>query len=103
MFLACAIAKPLDGQTIAPQKVLFNYGDVYPDEIAGYDYVILESAHFSSWDISAIKKNNGTVLAYISLGEVNEAAAHYEDIKQYTFGRNKLWNSHFLDLENKKT
>jgi len=103
MFLACSITAPLLGQTAAHQKVLFNYGDFYPDEITGYDYVVLESAHFSTDDIAQLRETNKTVLAYVSLGEVNESAAHYQDIKEYTLGKNNLWDSHFLDLENEET
>ncbi|WP_164076242.1 endo alpha-1,4 polygalactosaminidase [Flavimarina sp. Hel_I_48] len=97
------MAKSLNSQTLVRQKVLFNYGDFYPEDVAGYDYVILESAHFSSADIAVLKKNNGLVLAYVSLGEVNEGALHYDEIKQYTFGKNKLWDSHFLDIKNEET
>lgn len=103
MLLACTMTKQLSAQAITHQKVLFNYADVYPDEVSGYDYVILESAHFSTADIAKIKENNDVVLAYISLGEVNEAAAHYPDIKEHTFGENKLWNSYFIDIQNKQT
>jgi len=103
MVLACTMIQQLCAQEVAHQKVLFDYADVYPDDVSGYDYVILESAHFSTADIAKIKENNDVVLAYVSLGEVNEAAAHYPDIKEFTFGENKLWNSYFIDIDNKQT
>jgi len=85
------------------QSVLFCYGDFYPEKVKGYTYVILESAHFSAKDIETIKENNTYVLGYISLGEVNEAAPHYEGLKGKTLGENKLWNSHVLNLKDETT
>ena len=85
------------------KQVLFNYGDFYPKEVSGYEILIIESAHFDSEDIAVLKQNNKTVLGYVSLGEVNEAAAHYPKIKDFTLGKNEIWNSHILDIENDET
>ena len=84
-------------------QVLFTYGDFYPAEVSGYEILVIESAHFDSDDIAVLKQNNRTVLGYISLGEVNEAAAHFPEIKDFTLGRNEIWNSHILDIENEET
>ncbi|SHF54614.1 Endo alpha-1,4 polygalactosaminidase, GH114 family (was erroneously annotated as Cys-tRNA synthetase) [Salegentibacter echinorum] len=84
-------------------KILFTYGDFYPEKISGYDIIVLEGAHFDSGDISTLKLNNETVLGYISMGEVNEAVAHFAELKDKTLGKNHLWNSHILDLEDTKT
>jgi len=83
--------------------VLFCYGDFYPEQIKDYEIIVLESSHFSKQDIQILKENNKTVLGYISLGEVNKDAAHYEILKDFTLGKNKLWDSYYLDLENKET
>ncbi|WP_141878935.1 endo alpha-1,4 polygalactosaminidase [Gramella sp. Hel_I_59] len=85
------------------KRVLVNYGDFDPELVKGYDYVILESAHFSSEDIKILKSNNQNVLAYVSFGEVNEAAPHYQEISEYTLSKNDIWNSYVLDLENEQT
>ncbi|MDR6301595.1 endo alpha-1,4 polygalactosaminidase [Mesonia maritima] len=85
------------------QDVLFCYGDFYPESVKGYEYVILESVHFSESDIETLKNNNKYVLGYISLGEVNEAANHYEKLKDKTLGENKLWNSHILNMRDETT
>ncbi|MBZ9631862.1 endo alpha-1,4 polygalactosaminidase [Salegentibacter sp. LM13S] len=85
------------------KQVLFTYGDFYPAEVSGYEILVIESAHFDSEDIAVLKQNNNTVLAYISLGEVNEAAAHFPVLKDFTFGKNEIWNSHILDIENEET
>lgn len=79
-------------------KVLFCYGDFIPESVKNRDYVIIEPAHFSKADIALLKKNNQQVLGYISLGEVNEAAYYFEELKEYTQGKNDLWNSYYLSL-----
>lgn len=85
------------------KRVLVNYGDFDPELVKGYDYVIIESAHFSSEDIKLLKANNQNVLAYVSFGEVNEAASHYNNISEYTLSKNEVWNSYVLDLSNQQT
>lgn len=84
-------------------KILFCYGDLFPEDVSGYDLVVLEPVHFSRRDISILKKQNTKVLAYISLGEVNEAAAHFKHIMPYTLGENDVWNSHIINIENSET
>ncbi|WP_162984865.1 endo alpha-1,4 polygalactosaminidase [Mesonia aquimarina] len=85
------------------QPVLFCYGDFYPEQVKGYTYVIIEGTHFSKADVKTLKENNKYVLGYISLGEVNEAAIHYEKLEGKTLGENKLWNSHILNLRDEIT
>jgi len=85
------------------KQVLFTYGDFYPKDVSGYEIVVLESAHFDSEDIEILKQQNNTVIGYISLGEVNESAAHFPQVKDFTLGKNELWNSHVLDIENEET
>lgn len=85
------------------EKILFCYGDLFPKDVKGYDLVVLEPIHFSTEDVTTLKKHNKKVLAYISLGEVNEAARHYEELKGFTLGKNNLWNSHVLDISNAET
>lgn len=85
------------------EKILFCYGDLFPKNVVGYDLVVLEPIHFSTEDITTFKKNNKKVLAYISLGEVNEAARHYAELKEHTLGKNNIWNSYVLDLSNTET
>ncbi len=91
-------------QKLTQEKhVLFNYGDFYPQEVSGYEILVIESAHFDRDDITVLKQNNKTVLGYVSLGEVNEAAAHFPRIKDVTLGENEIWNSYILDIENEET
>ncbi len=87
----------------AESEVLFIYGDFYPENVSGYDLIILEGAHFSTQDIMKLKQQNGKVLGYISLGEVSESAAHYPELKEVVLGKNDIWNSYVLDIGNSET
>ena len=83
--------------------VLFCYGKVKPSLIKNYRYVILESAQFTSAEIKQIKKTNKNVLAYVSVGEVNQTSKHFYALKGLTLGKNKNWDSHYLDIKSEKT
>src|SRR6478672_3295910 len=83
--------------------VLVCYGRLSPESIKGYTYVILESQHYSIYEIKRIKSQNEKVLAYISLGEVNGNAAHYNLLKDSTLGKNDIWDSYYLNLKAEKT
>lgn len=89
--------------TAAKSTVLVCYGRLNPEDIKGYDYVILESQFYNVYEIRKIKSQNQKVLAYISIGEVNEYAPHFNEIKAYTSGKNEVWNSYYLDLKSEKT
>lgn len=94
------------GMITAQQKneqILFCYGDLFPEKVTGYDYLIVEPAYFSGKDVSVFKENNKKVLAYISLGEVDKGSWYYPKLVQHTIGENKIWDSNILDLENPKT
>jgi len=83
--------------------VLVCYGKLRPETIKGYDYVILESKHYLPSNIRVIKSQNEKVFAYISLGEVNAHAPHYDALKNNTLGKNEIWNSYYIDLRSPKT
>jgi polysaccharide biosynthesis protein PelA len=85
------------------QKVLVCYGKFDVNIVKGYDLIILESAHFNIYEVKKLKQNNKKILAYISLGEVNEVDQNYQQLKNYTLGKNNDWNSHYLDLASTKT
>lgn len=84
-------------------NVFFCYGKLNPLEIRGFDYVILESKHFNASDIKKVKKLNGKVLAYISLGEVNSQSRLFKQLKDITLGKNENWDSYYLDLQSETT
>lgn len=84
-------------------NVLFCYGKVKPSQIKNYSYVILESAQFSSLEIKNIKKTNKNVIAYVSVGEINKTSKYFTELKNLTLGKNKNWESYFLDIKSEKT
>ena len=84
-------------------SVLVCYGDVNPDKIQGYKYVILESEHFNPFDIKLIQETNDLVLGYISLGEVSPSRYYFEQIRERTVGKNPIWDSYYLDLDDATT
>jgi uncharacterized protein (TIGR01370 family) len=94
-------------QTVMAQagksSFLVCYGRLDPTSVKGYKLVILEAAHYKKDEIRLMRQNNDHVLAYISLGEVNEAAPHYKALKESTLGKNQTWNSHYLDLSKPAT
>lgn len=83
--------------------VLFCYGKVKASQIKNYSHVILESAQFTASEIKQIKKVNKTVVAYVSLGEINKTSKHFNELKGLTLGKNKNWDSYYLDLKSEKT
>src|SRR5688572_6307090 len=84
-------------------NVFFCYGKLNPTEIVGFDYVILESKNYNASDIKKVKKLNGKVLAYISLGEINSQAKYYDLLKDLTLGKNENWDSYYLELKAEET
>ena len=58
--------------------VLVCYGKMKPELVKNYKYIILESKHYLPSNIRVLKSQNEKVFAYISLGEVNKNAPHYE-------------------------
>ena len=83
--------------------VLVCYAKLNPDSIRGYKYVILESEHYKRFDIQLIQEQNDLVLGYISLGEVSENRFYFDQISERTLGKNPVWESHFIDLNDSTT
>jgi hypothetical protein len=89
--------------TISKATVLVCYGRLDPASIKGYSCVILEPEHYTSAEVRQIKSQNEKVLAYISLGEVNANAKHYPLLQHNTLGKNKIWDSYYLNLKSPET
>lgn len=88
---------------ISGNNVLVCYGRLNPEDIKGYNYVILESQYYNIYEINKIKSQNKKVVAYISLGEVNAHAPYFKRFENCFFGKNEIWDSHYLDLKIPKT
>lgn len=93
----------LSESKVNKNSVFVCYGKIKTDLIKGYSYVILEEKHYNKEEIRLLKKQNKHVVAYISLGEVNSHASHFNLLKDNTLGKNNNWNSHYLDLSKDKT
>ncbi|WP_323757687.1 endo alpha-1,4 polygalactosaminidase [Roseivirga sp.] len=93
----------LFAQKVQPSTVLICYGKVNPDQIKGYKYVILESEHYTAFDVKLIKENNESVIGYISLGEVSGSRFYYDALKGNTLGKNEIWGSYYLNLRDETT
>ena len=63
-------------------NVLVCYGKLNPESVKGYKYVIVESKHYFPSNIRVLKAQNTKVFAYISLGEVNANAPHFNELKK---------------------
>ena len=102
-FLLPFLATAQNDKTTGLEKELFIcYGKIDPEMIIGYGLVIIETQHYTTREINIFKNNNEKVLGYISLTEVNETSFFYNEIKEYTFGKNKNWNSSYLNLSQEK-
>lgn len=87
----------------ARNAVMVCYGRLNPLQVKDYEYLIVESQLYKPADIREFKKRNGKVVAYISLGEVNAHARHFEKLKKRTLGKNDIWDSYYLDMSDPKT
>ncbi|MDP5231333.1 MAG: endo alpha-1,4 polygalactosaminidase [Cellulophaga sp.] len=74
------------------------YGKIMPEKVFGYDVVILESQLYNTDEIKQFKAQNNTVIGYISLTEIHPTSTLYEKIKNYTFGKNDIWGSYYIDI-----
>lgn len=83
--------------------VLVCYGKLKPETTKGYKYLIVESKHYLPSDIRVFKAQKNKVFAYISVGEVNANAPHFEILKNNTLGKNEVWNSYYLNLKSENT
>lgn len=88
--------------TYSKTKFLVCYGKFDVTKVVGYDLLILESANFNYTEIEYLKKYNKKVVAYISLGEVNEYAKDFKVLKNTLGEKNTVWNSYYLDIASEK-
>jgi len=74
------------------------YGSDKIDELSKFDLVILDPDNYSKDEIEKLKKNGTIVLAYLSLGEVNENRWYFEYAKKCIIGRNPTWGSYYINI-----
>lgn len=79
------------------------YSDVNPVKVSGYKLLIVEPYFYSREDIYAFHTKGIKVIAYLSLGEVNESRKYFEEFKSIGLkGKNENHGSYFIDLSKKK-
>lgn len=79
------------------------YSDINPQQVEGYKLLIVEPYFYSREDIFHFHSKGIKVLAYLSLGEVNESRRYFNEFKSIGFkGKNEDHGSYFIDLSNKK-
>jgi hypothetical protein len=84
------------------KSILVCYGRLEPALINGYDLLIIEATYYSIYEVNRLKAQNGKVIAYISLGEINSSSPYFPKFKDYFIGKNETWNSHYLNLKSKE-
>ncbi len=76
------------------------YSKVTPEQVKNYKMVIIEPDFYSKAEISALKATGTTIIAYITLGEVDSNRWYFPLLEERGFlGINENWNSSFLNLE----
>ncbi|PKH49333.1 hypothetical protein CXF68_00915 [Tenacibaculum sp. Bg11-29] len=82
--------------------IFLCYGKVPVHQITNFKYVILEEVHYTKEEITQLKQKNEKVLCYISLGEIHKYVSFFKEAKNYTLeGKNTIWDSYYLDLNQK--
>jgi uncharacterized protein (TIGR01370 family) len=80
------------------------YGKVKPADVANYKMVILDPDHYTKAEIDAFHDYGLKVIAYLSLGEVdpNRWYFPYFEKNDFILGKNKYWNSYYINLKKKE-
>tara|TARA_R110002124_G_scaffold252177_4_gene417443 strand:- start:8931 stop:9785 length:855 start_codon:yes stop_codon:yes gene_type:complete len=79
------------------------YSDVNPVKVAGYKLLIVEPYFYSREDILEFHSRGIKVIAYLSLGEVNESRRYFEEFKSIGLkGKNENHGSYYIDLSKKR-
>ncbi len=92
----------INKKSIAPFGI--SYARVDPSEVSNYNMIIIEPDFYTPADIYTFKRQGPTVIAYVTLGEVDKYRWYYPDLEEIGFlGINENWDSPFLDLEDPET
>lgn len=75
------------------------YSDINPSMVSGYDLLIVEPYFYSKQDINEFHSRGIKVVAYLSLGEVNESRSYFNDFKKIgLIGKNENHGSYYINL-----
>lgn len=101
----CNSAKNIQKNSIL-SKTPFGvcYSKVTPDQVKNYKMVVIEPDFYSKAEITSLKATGATIIAYITLGEVDSNRWYFPLLQERGFiGVNENWNSSFLNLEDDET
>lgn len=76
------------------------YAKVTPAQVKNYELVIVEPDFYSPEEIKSLRASGPKVIAYLTLGEVDENRWYFPKLEGHGFrGKNENWNSYYIDLE----
>lgn len=76
------------------------YAKVSPDQVQNYEMVIVEPDFYSEKEMADLRASGTTIIAYATLGEVDENRWYYPKLEERGFlGKNENWNSFYVNLE----
>ncbi|MFY0698648.1 MAG: endo alpha-1,4 polygalactosaminidase [Balneola sp.] len=75
------------------------YSDINPSVVSGYKLLIVEPYFYTKQEIIEFNSRGIKVVAYLSLGEVNESRRYFNEFKEIgLIGKNQNHGSYYLDL-----
>ncbi|WP_430907196.1 endo alpha-1,4 polygalactosaminidase [Maribacter sp. 2-571] len=84
---------------VPEDKGLFiAYGKLDPEEIKGYDLLIVEPQHYTEAAIRDFKKYNKRVLGYLSLTEVHPSSESFQALRPFLIEENVHWGSRYINI-----
>lgn len=90
--------KPIDREQ---DNFVICYGKVSAETINSFSLAILESGHYNSNEITALKTVNNNLFAYLSLTEVNVNSSLYQQLKPFCYQKAKNWDSYTINIDSK--
>ncbi|HYW34431.1 MAG TPA: endo alpha-1,4 polygalactosaminidase [Balneolaceae bacterium] len=81
-----------------------DYSKISARQVGGYDLLIVDPSEYNKSDITNLKATGATILAYLSVGEVEKHRWYFEEMKQRGFlGKNPNWGAYYLNLADSVT
>jgi len=107
IFVGLLLINCSSAEKVAHNSMYDSFGVVYseiePKQTEGYNFLIVEPYFYTKQEISNFHSRGLKVVAYISLGEVNESRRYFEEFKEIGFkGKNENHGSYYTDLTNPK-
>lgn len=98
LFLILALSVPAFCKDVVPWVVYYS-DEAAVEEFEPYQLIVLDSVYHPL--LNPLLDRGKTILGYISLGEIDETSAYFDDIKQrgLLVQENENWKgSHFVDI-----